>query len=194
LNYLLKANLGMSSYHKKVLGGLILLLMLGSIATYFIVTRSTNQINEQTVALFSNPEGEAPYTDLLGNPVSLEQYLGKTLVVATWASWSPFSTADLSMMTELSAEFANREVVFMAINRKESKEQAARFLETLPNIAGVVMVLDPRDAFYLTVGGYAMPEIVIFNSKGEVLEHYRGVADKGSIKNILVQALAESEG
>jgi thiol-disulfide isomerase/thioredoxin len=184
----------MSSYHKKVLGGLILLLMLGSIATYFIVTRSTNQINEQTVALFSNPEGEAPYTDLLGNPVSLEQYLGKTLVVATWASWSPFSTADLLMMTELSAEFANREVVFMAINRKESKEQAARFLETLPNIAGVVMVLDPRDAFYLTVGGYAMPEIVIFNSKGEVLEHYRGVADKGSIKNILVQALAESEG
>jgi len=48
-------------------------------------------------------------------------------VVATWASWSPFSTADLNTLSELSSEFSDEEVVFMAINRKESKEQAARF-------------------------------------------------------------------
>ena len=175
----------MSSYQKKVLGGLFLLLALGAAATYFIVSKSSNKINEDTVALFSNPEGEAPYTDLLGNPVSLEQYLGRTLVVATWASWSPFSTADLNTLSELSSEFSDEEVVFMAINRKESKEQAARFLQTLQNITGVVMVLDPRDAFYLTVGGYAMPEVVIYNRKGEVVEHFRGVANKADIKTVV---------
>jgi len=184
----------MSSYHKKVLGTLILLLMLGSVATYFFINRDSGLINEETMALFSNPEGEAPYTDLLGNPVSLEQYLGKPLVVATWASWSPFSTADLTMMNELSADFSDKGVVFMAINRKETKEQAARFLETLPNIAGVVMVLDPRDAFYLTVGGYAMPEVVIYNSRAEVVEHYRGVTNKDDIKDVLERQLTGNGG
>jgi thiol-disulfide isomerase/thioredoxin len=180
----------MSSYHKKVLLGLTVVIFAGAILTYLIVNRQANQINENTVALFSNPEGEEPYTDLLGNPISLERYLGQTLVVVTWASWSPFSTADFSMLTELSEEFKGKEVVLMAINRKESKEQAARFLETLPNINGVVMVLDPRDAFYLTVGGYAMPEVVIYNSKGEVVEHCRGVADKELIKTVVERELA----
>lgn len=172
----------MSSNYKKVIGGLIVVLMLGAVATYFFVNRASNQINQETVALFSNPVGEAPYTDLQGNPVSLDQYLGNTLVVATWASWSPFSTADLNTLSELSSEFQGQEVIFMAINRKETKEQAARFLQTLPNITGVVMALDPRDAFYLTVGGYAMPEVVIYNPKGEIVEHYRGVANKSDIK------------
>lgn len=179
----------MSSYHKKVLAGLFVVLTLGAFATYFFINRNSNQINEDTVALFSNPEGEPPYTDLLGNPVSLEQYLGKTLVVATWASWSPFSTADLNTLSELSSEFSGEEVVFMAINRKETKEQAARFLQTLPNLTGVVMVLDPRDAFYLTVGGYAMPEVVVYNSKGEVVEHYRGVANKADIKSAVERVI-----
>ena len=179
----------MSSYHKRVLAGLILVLVVGAVATYFMINRSSNQINQDTVALFSNPVGEAPYTDLQGNPVSLEQYLGKTLVVATWASWSPFSTADLTTLKELSSEFAGQEVVFMAINRKETKEQAARFLQTIPEVSGVVMVLDPRDAFYLTVGGYAMPEVVVYNQKGEIVEHYRGVANKADIKASVEQAL-----
>ena len=178
----------MSSYHKKVLAGLFVVLTLGALATYLFINRDRNQINEETVALFSNPEGEAPYTDLLGNPVSLEQYLGRTLVVATWASWSPFSTADLNTLSELSGEFSDEEVVFMAINRKESKEQATRFLQTLPDITGVVMVLDPRDAFYLTVGGYAMPEVVVYNKKGEVVEHFRGVANKTDIKTVIERA------
>lgn len=180
----------MSSYHKKVLGGLVLVLMVGAVATYFIINRSSNQINQDTVALFSNPVGEAPYTDLQGNPVSLEQYLGKTLVVATWASWSPFSTADLTTLKDLSGEFASQEVVFMAINRKETKEQAARFLQTIPEVSGVVMVLDPRDAFYLTVGGYAMPEVVVYNNRGEIVEHYRGVANKADIKATIEQVLS----
>lgn len=180
----------MSSYQKKVLVGLFVVLMLGAVATYLFINRASNQINEETVALFSNPEGEAPYTDLLGNPVSLKQYLGRTLVVATWASWSPFSTADLTTLSELGNEFSSDKVVFMAINRKETKEQAARFLQTLPDVTGVVMVLDPRDAFYLTVGGYAMPEVVIYNPKGEVVEHYRGVTNKADIKAVVEQLIS----
>jgi thiol-disulfide isomerase/thioredoxin len=180
----------MSAHQKKVLVGLLLVMVVLGLATYLYLNRDSNDINQDTVALFSNPEGEAPYTDLLGNPVSLQQYLGQTLVVVTWASWSPFSTADLSMMTELSSEFAGKEVVFMAINRKETKEQAARFLQTLPDLTGLVMVLDPRDAFYLTVGGYAMPEVVVYNHSGEVIEHYRGVANKRDIKAVIDRELA----
>jgi len=181
----------MSSQYKKALVVLLLLLSIGAGVTYFVVKNAGSEIKQETVALFSNPEGEEPYTDLLGNPIALEQYLGRTLVVATWASWSPFSTGDLKMLSELRTEFSSDEVVFMAINRKETKEQAARFLQTVPEVSGVVMVLDPRDAFYLTVGGYAMPEVVVYNSRGEVAQHYRGVTNIDDLRQVIQGILSQ---
>jgi len=164
---------------------LVVTLILAAILTLYILHKKDNQVKEETAALFSNPVGEAPYTDLLGNPVELEQYLGKTLVVATWASWSPFSRDDLMGLNELAQNFNSEQVVFLAINRKETREQAGRYVNTLPELNNLIFVLDPRDHFYNAVGGYAMPELVVYNEKGEVIEHYRGVVPIGDLKTLL---------
>lgn len=170
----------MSKKHKTIIGVLVLLLLMMAGVTYLVISHNQNKILEETVSVFSNEQGE-PYTDLNGNEIFLSEYLGKILVVATWASWSPFSQTDLQTMTELSKEFDSTQVVFLAINRKESKEQAARYLTTIPSVEGVVMVLDPSDRYYAAVGGYAMPEVVIYNQRGEIINHLRGVAPKADI-------------
>lgn len=181
----------MTGSQKKILISLGVILPVLALATFFVVRHAGPDVNEETLAVFSNVEGEAPYTDLQGNPISLDAYLGNILVVATWASWSPFSTADINMLRELSGVYSDRDVVFMAINRKETKEQAARFVATLPSLEGLVVALDPRDAFYTAVGGYAMPEIVIYNQVGEIVEHFRGVATKEQVEGKINELLAE---
>lgn len=172
---------------------LVVVLLVLALITYFLVDRKNNELPQETIDTFANKEGEAPYTDLDGNPVSLDEYLGKVLVVITWASWSPFSVNDLATLTQLSSEYKGKEVIFMAINRKESKEQAARYLQTIDSQEGVVMVLDPRDNFYMATGGYAMPEAVIYNENGVIISHSHGVASPDDIRNTLEEIFSVDE-
>ncbi len=183
----------MSKNHKIVIGVLVALLLVGAVATYLIIRSEKKEVLDETVALFSNEFGTLPYTDLNGNEVFLDQYLGKILVVATWASWSPFSQADLQTLSELSSEYSSEEVIFLAINRKETVEQAARYMNSIPKVDGVVLVLDPTDRYYGAVGGYAMPEAVIYNQRGEIVNHLRGMAAKADIKATIDTILSVGE-
>ncbi len=169
------------------------LLIVFGVATHFIVSQNKKAVIDETRQIFTNQPGEAPYTDLAGNPISLDQYLGKILVVSSWASWSPFSQAELNMMAELAAQYKGQEISFLAINRKETKEQTARYLQTLTAFDGVVMALDPRDYFYNAVGGYAMPELVVYNSRGEIVNHFRGSAPKSEIITTLDSLLSKTD-
>ncbi len=175
------------------LAALFGVLMVFGVITYFVVVQDKKAVINETRQIFTNQSGEAPYTDLVGNPISLDQYLGKILVVSSWASWSPFSQSELTMMTELAAQYKGQEIAFLAINRKETKEQAARYLQTLTAFDGVVMALDPRDYFYKAVGGYAMPEVVVYNKRGEIVNHFRGPAPKSEIITTLDSLLSATD-
>lgn len=175
------------------LAALLGVLIVFGLGTYFVVEQNKKAVINETRQIFTNQPGEAPYTDLAGNPISLDQYLGKILVVSSWASWSPFSQSELNQLAELAAQYKGQEIAFLAINRKETKEQAARYLQTLTAFDGVVMALDPRDYFYKAVDGYAMPEVVVYNKRGEIVKHFRGPAPKLEIITILDSLLSATE-
>jgi thiol-disulfide isomerase/thioredoxin len=162
------------------IGIVFLILLISFVAWWFY---KSNQINSETRSVFAVEEGEAPYSDLYGKPVALEKYIGEPLVVVTWASWSPFSEADIKTLSALSKEYEY--ATFMAMNRKEPKEQAQRYVNTLSDIDGVLIVLDPRDEFYTAIDGYAMPEVVVYNKRGDIILHERGVTNVESIKTAL---------
>ena len=183
--------LDLKKSHKIFLLLLGVVLLIVTICTGLFIQYKDNEVLDETVAIFSDIEGGAAYTDLLGNTVSLEKYLGKVMVVASWASWSPFSQNDLLMLSELAEQYNSGDVVFLAINRKENKEQAMRYVSTLPTLANVVVVLDPRDHFYSAVGGYAMPELLVYNQKGEIAGHFRGVAPKEEVRTLIDQNLTK---
>ena len=178
----------MKSNTKLIIALLVIVAILAAI-TFMVTRQAKNQINEGTVATFSNDPGEGSYTDMNGNEVSLDTYLGNILVVNAWASWSPFSATDLPLLSKLSQEFDSNQVTFLAINRKETREQAARFISSIPNLGSLLLVLDPRDHFYTSVGGYAMPEVVIYNKRGEIVNHFRGDANESKIKETINQIL-----
>lgn len=175
------------------LAALLGVLMVLGLVTYFVVAQNKKAVINETRQIFTNQPGEAPYTDLAGNPISLDQYLGKILVVSSWASWSPFSQGELNLLAELAVQYRGQEIAFLAINRKETKEQAARYLQTLTAFDGVVMALDPRDYFYKAVGGYAMPEVVVYNKRGEIVNHFRGPAPKSEVITTLDSLLATTD-
>jgi thiol-disulfide isomerase/thioredoxin len=177
--------------HTIGIGIFFLLVLLVSIGTYYIAERSHFGISDEAKAIFAGDQADpAVYQDLNGNELSLESYLGEVVVVTSWASWSPFSAADLTALNELAAEYDDGPV-FLAINRKETKEQALRYLATIADVPNLILVLDPADRFYARIGGYAMPETVVFDQSGQIVLHDRGVLDPASIRTAISGILSE---
>lgn len=183
----------MSKQNKFVIAGLIIVVLLVSAATFYIRYKRATAIPEETQRLFAGQEGVITYTDINGNEISLEQYLGRVLIVTTWASWSPFTNADLTVLNDLVAKYDATKVVALGINRMETREQAQRYKTTMPELSNVILVIDTADHFYKSVGGYAMPETLIFNTKGEKVEHIRGTIKKEEVEALLKTLIEEGE-
>ena len=159
----------------------------------YIINSKEKKIEEEmqeTVAfkVLSETETSSPYTDLEGKSVLLEDYVGKTLVINSWASWNPDSVTSLKNFAavELNGDLAD--VVVLAINRSEPKETAKTFLQAY-EIDGLIFVLDPDDRYYKSIGGQDMPETVFYNKDGEVVHHTRGVLTKSEIIKYIDDAL-----
>ena len=153
--------------------------------TYYIHERRVaEKLNEANLTLFNVGEG-ASYVDMQGNPLSLDSYRGSILIVNAWASWSPYAVDELPLLQKVAADYADRQVVVLAINRKEDRTQAERFLNTLPPLPLVKIVVDQTDFFYGATGGYAMPETLIYNQAGTLVNHIRGTLNDESIRSEL---------
>jgi len=133
----------------------------------------------------------SPYTDFAGNPANLEQYLGQVLVVTSWASWSPFSEDELTLLADAAAPYAADGVVVIAINRAESKSLAESYLETIGVDKQVQLIVDNDDRYYREIGGYTMPETVFYDRKGNIVAHVRGALTRGEVEQYIEEALTQ---
>lgn len=160
------------------LGILVGVLLVGAaVAWYF--TASSDQFSKQTAAGTALQTGttveESPFRDLSGEPITLDQFEGRVLVVNSWASWCPFCRDELPRLAEIARSYADEDVTVLAINREESKEQAERFLNSIDaDLSGITFVLDTEDVFYESIAGFTMPETVFYDRAGEIVVHKRG--------------------
>ena len=108
-----------------------------------------------------------------GTDMRLASFKNKLLVVTAWASWCPYCKAELENLSTVSQEHG-AEIQIVAINRGESRADAKPYSDALTQVGGVAFLLDPTDAFYKELGGYAMPETLFIDAYGHVLFHQRG--------------------
>ena len=170
---------------------LIILMIVVSAGTYTFTLKEQRRVqSSQAYTALSTNEKVASYTDLGGESLQLTDYAGKVLVVNAWASWCPFCTKELPALAQVGQEYANQDVVVLAINRRESKEQAERYLRQLSATEGVILILDPDDHFYTSIGGVSMPETVIYDRRGDVVFHKQGPMEIDEIRQYVEAALA----
>jgi len=112
--------------------------------------------------------------DYDGNNVELRDYIGTPLVVNSWASWCPFCKKELPDFVEIQEEFVG-EVVFIAINRKESLKKAKGYTDENGLTDDLIFLLDSGDAFYTAIAGFSMPETIFVDADGNITEVKRGV-------------------
>lgn len=166
-------------------------LLLGAFAVTYFVSLHPNDAPDSEAKKYLASDALV-FTDLEGNPLTLDAYEGKVRVVNTWASWSPFSAEELKGLDELGAEFKDKNIVVIAVNRKEPKEQAVRFLRSLKNFDNIVFAIDTLDSYYASVGGFSMPETLVYDARGNKIFHKRGPMSKEEMVRETQKALDAS--
>ncbi len=177
----------MQRSHLFFLVGIFAVLCVGAIITYFVVS-APDPKGPSAASMTLQTSDTQIFTDLQGEPISLDQYEGKIRVVNVWASWSPLSIQELQDMQRFADDYAGDDVVFLAVNRKEHAVQAQSFLDTYDIGGEIIFVIDLNDTFYTSIGGYAMPETVVYDQEGDIVTHRKGVLSYDDLSAIIQTA------
>ena len=119
------------------------------------------------------PSYELTLKDYEGHDVRLSQFKREILVVHSWATWCTYCGDELKNLSILKKKYGEH-ITILAPNRAESVYTAKPFSDALNLGDTITFVLDPDDAFYKSIRGYAMPETLFINDRGEVFFHQRG--------------------
>lgn len=158
-----KSDITKALFSVLVLGGILL-------AVIFGLTKDTGTGNS---ASDLDRLSQIVLADYDGNIKSLGDWSGKILVVNSWAVWCPFCAKELPDFAALQKEFPD-EITVIAVDRAESLEKVRRFTDELGISEDMIFLMDRKDDFYKTIGGFSMPETVFIDRDGAIVFHKRG--------------------
>lgn len=155
-------------------------------ATYFIRPSDTSRGGTRTPLSTEQNGRDRQVPDLLlhaldGRGVRLHDVRGTPLVVNSWAAWCLFCEKELLDLAAVQQEYGDR-VRFIAIDRGEDRATVQEYLERLGLSDDLLVLLDPDDAFYRSIGGFSMPETLFVRADGTLQFHKRGVMTREEIQ------------
>lgn len=118
--------------------------------------------------------GNLSLVDYNGVVQDTPNFGGVPMVINSWASWCSFCKEELPAFAQVQKEITRDNVLFIAINRRESRDIAKKYSDDLGITNDLVLLLDASDSFYKAIGGFAMPETIFVDKDGSVVFHKRG--------------------
>ncbi len=122
-----------------------------------------------------------------GKALSGKDLAGKVVVLDFWATWCAPCVASMPVLKEITDEFAEKDVVFLAINTGEEKEKIEEFLKKQK--LDVDVLLDPEgkvaDAFVVD----AIPQTIVMGKDGTIESVHVGFLSDEALKQRLTDEL-----
>lgn len=134
------------------------------------------------------PPGEVAGETIEGEPVSLADFAGKTVVVNVWGSWCAPCRSEAADLVAASEDLADEGVVFLGINSRDLDRAAAaafqrRFAVPYPSIydqQGRTLL-----AFRGTLSPNAIPSTVVVDAEGRVAASVIGEVTRSTLVGLV---------
>lgn len=112
-----------------------------------------------------------------GQPIDLNQYLGKNIIMLDfWATWCGPCVAAMPELEAVAKKFADRGLVFYAVNAGEDADTVKQFLAENQREAPVAM--DPEGKVSGLYGVEGIPQTVLVGKDGRVQVVHVGYSDR----------------
>ena len=121
-------------------------------------------------------------------PVNLNSYTGRPVVLNLWASWCHPCRRELPTFEQAQTRYPA--IDFLMINQGESAQKVHTFLESqhlkLKNV-----LLDPASRTMRAEGSKAIPATLFFNEKGSLVDTHLGELTLTDLKNTVSNHLSK---
>jgi thiol-disulfide isomerase/thioredoxin len=109
---------------------------------------------------------------IAGTSRKLSNYRGKVVLVNLWATWCPPCVAELPILDQLTAKYADQGFVVLAVAADEDTQAVRDFLARSPVKSEVL--LDPNGAIGTQYGITGYPETFFVDRQGRLQEKIIG--------------------
>ena len=156
----------------------LLIVVPSMVLLFFSLTRDPRELPS---ALLGKPAPNFILKTLEGKTVSLQDALGKPVVVNFWSTWCGSCAFEHHLIQEAYRTYS--QVVFFSILYEDSEENARDFLKQYGE--GAPILLDPNLKTAIDYGVAGVPETYFVNRAGRVIYKNSGVLSPETIAKIL---------
>jgi len=122
-------------------------------------------------------------------PVVLNSYTGRPVVLNLWASWCPPCRREMPVFEQAQAQYPD--IAFVMVNQGESAQQARAFLES-QGLQLKDVLLDPASQTLQAVASRGLPTTLFFDEHGRLVDTHLGELSMASLKNTVLRRFAQS--
>jgi thiol-disulfide isomerase/thioredoxin len=133
--------------------------------------------------LLGQPAPPLKTETLAGKKLDLKTLAGKVVVLDFWATWCTPCIAAIPILKEVTDEFADKDVVLLALNTGEEKEQIEEFLKE--HELDVEVLLDPDGKIADAFVADAIPLSIVIGKSGEIESIHVGFPGEEALKQRL---------
>jgi len=117
---------------------------------------------------------------------------GRVVLFQFWTTGCPYCKSEEHMVNDLTAEFADKGLIVIAVDVAESKKVVQQYLKDHPRKCHIVMTGDTNLAAMYAANRY--PIYVVVDRDGKIVETKRGAGGERSLRRSLARAGLESKG
>jgi thiol-disulfide isomerase/thioredoxin len=136
---------------------------------------SADDANQPVIRFVKNPELAPPLQalDLLGKPVSKENWAGKVVLVNFWATWCPPCRVEIPELLELKKEYKDRLEIVGVSEDDDPPVEVLKFARQKGMTYPIVMATSELIDAY---GGVpALPTSFLIDTQGRVVQKHSGL-------------------
>ena len=146
--------------------------------------------------LVHDPRRPAPETEFFtasSEPVDLEYYAGKPVVLNFWATWCAPCRVEMPTLEALQREFGEDEVQVLAVATGRNSRLSVHEFFMEVGIEDITVAFDPGMALARSMGVFGLPTTAILDSDGMEVGRLVGEADWSSDSAVNIIGMLASE-
>lgn len=136
--------------------------------------------------LAGKPAPDLQVMDLQGNPLSLADLKGKTVLLDFWNTWCPPCLADAPALDKLYTRYGGKDLAIVGVSVNEDRSTVEAFLKKHPHAYPIVLTTENEMPRPYEIGTF--PTYIVISQDGSVAAAAQGDQGFGELRDFLKKA------
>ncbi len=123
------------------------------------------------------PAKLSPFLDAAGNPVSLDSFRGKVVILTLWAAWCVPCLQEMPSLDRLAARLPDKDFAVVAVTKDSVGDSSSKTTFERMGLKRLKLYVEPKGLLAPEVGALGFPTTLILGADGTPLAWVEGAAD-----------------